>query len=127
MSTLTKPGRVYALHADESKGEIRVEPRAARVWLLFGDWVRFPNVFRIEFDNDTDTGPATVHANFHINGVPMESPDDPSKCATVRFRAFARLRWITPDCPDPSPDSECGIRQSALGSDELSMISVSRI
>ncbi len=93
-------GRVYAVKADESKGEIPAT--SSRLWLLFGDWVRCPLATRVEFDEDADTGMATVTIIGSLNGNILTGPDNAH--AEFRCRHFARFKFVTSEDPNPSPE-----------------------
>ncbi|QEG28943.1 hypothetical protein GobsT_37320 [Gemmata obscuriglobus] len=109
-------GRVYAVDADCSRGEIQVD--RGRLWVLCGTWQRVPMPVRVEFDGDTSVGGATVTAFFSLCGGPVESPD--GGAAKVRFRAVACFLQVTPEDPDPHPHGSRGSEVASASFESMS-------
>lgn len=83
-------GRVYDVKPDESKGELQGFGCRLRVRLVSGRWVHVAKVFRVEFDDDTDEGPATVTLRAELGGGYVATVDR-RQIASASFRCMAEI------------------------------------
>lgn len=103
-------GRVYAVDADESKGEIQVRGKY-QVFSLGG--VKIPIVKRVEFDADTDEGFATVTAAMRDSSGGILSDHQKNEVCWVKFHTWVQV--VKPGEPEPKPNPDRMLWMNADG------------
>lgn len=101
--------RVYTCPADPEKGER--DGAGCRVYTAYGD--KIPMVQRVELEADSDSGMATVHAVYCLDGKPVADPDKALPCV-VTFRTWVQV--IHKGQPDPERDLQISLWRMADGS-----------
>lgn len=81
-------GRVYDINPDASKGE-----RGGPGWHCMIWGMPINGVYRVELDEDSDKGPATVHALFQHGESVLLLSHDGSDAVRVTFRHNVRMEF----------------------------------